>query len=187
MANSRRAKAKKETTSRSTGSGKGPVTARKESMGRRRAPDDRRRSGARRPVASEKPGAIEGLPFSIRAFRQPMGSGGVAGATGALKAMATELDTAGGETGIRCPLFKSELERIVVAVIQSFHPNRVVKLDREFENDLGIDSPTRRIYLEPIVKRMRDQGCEISGLDPADLEECERVQDVADKVWNARR
>jgi hypothetical protein len=132
----------------------------------------RRAAGAKKKRKTPpKVGLIPNLPFSIRRLR-----------TTAARAKALVAKA------IACPLFKPEVEEVVRAVIQSFHPNRSVTLDKEFQADLGIDGPTRRMYLAPIEQRMQDQGCRLDNtmIKPGDLEACEMVQDVADKVFAAR-
>lgn len=124
---------------------------------------------------------IKGKPFSIRSL------GSVADHAAAHAAFAVEVFGANEPTAIQCPLYKDEVEKIVVAVIQSFHPNRTVTADKEFERDLMVDQPTRRLYLAPILERMADQGCRVQGVDPKDLEGCDTVQAVIDLVFSKRK
>ena len=149
-----------------TGSSRKPGRA---SAKRRKSAKGVKRSAKRPP---SKVGSIAKLPFSIR----PLGA----------LSLALPSETGGGAAPIQCPLFQDEVETIVVAQIQAFHPDKVIQLSKRFQEDLDIDELTRRLYFDPIRDAMRAQGCEVSGLGPADMSTCKTVQDVADKFFKNR-
>jgi hypothetical protein len=84
------------------------------------------------------------------------------------------------------PLTQSEVSVIVFDAIREGFPGRAgIKAMTTFEDDLGDDAITRRLYCGKIKTRLLARGFVVVSFDEDDCDDAETIADLIATVWKA--
>lgn len=82
-----------------------------------------------------------------------------------------------------CSLTRSNVSKLVLAVIRNKEEQPMISESTRFWDDLRIDRQARRGYFRPIKTEVVAAGCTLSKVSPEDFEGAKDVKAIVDTVW----